>query len=77
MHCVILGIKQYPFNSLDQKNQSIVFTNYPHEGIAFLPGFVCAMQYSSKNPWCSQKNPKLGIAFLLGFGMVMQYPMII
>jgi hypothetical protein len=57
MHCVILGTKQYPSNSLDQKFQSMVFTNYPHEGITFLLGFVWAMQYPSRSPWCLQKTP--------------------
>ncbi len=30
------GHKQYPSNSLDQNNSIIVFTKYPHKGIAFL-----------------------------------------
>jgi len=45
---IFYGHEQYPFDSLDQTRiQPMVFTEYANEGIAFLLGFVRAMQYFS------------------------------
>jgi len=74
MHYVILGTTNTPPIAYTKIIQSIVFTNYPREGIAFLLGFVWVMQYPFKSPMVFAKCPKKGIAFLTGFGMVMLYP---
>ncbi len=47
MHCVILGTSNTPPITLTKIIQSIMFTNYPHEGIAFLLGFGMVMEYPS------------------------------
>jgi len=57
MHCVILGTSNTLLIAWTKIIQSIMFTNCHHEGIAFLLGFVWAMQYPSKSPWCLQKTP--------------------
>jgi hypothetical protein len=57
MHCEILGTSNTLPIAWTKIIQSIIFTNYLDEGIAFLLGFVWAMQYPYKNPWCLQKTP--------------------
>jgi hypothetical protein len=42
------GHKQYPPKVWIKIIQIMVFIEYPHEGIAFLLGFVKAMQYPSR-----------------------------
>jgi len=59
MHCVILGTSNTPPITLTKIIQSIMFTNYPHEGIAFLLGFGMVMEYPSNfffNMLWSQRN---------------------
>jgi hypothetical protein len=43
MHCEILGTSKTPLIAWTKIIQSIMFTNYLHEGIAFLLGFVWGM----------------------------------
>jgi hypothetical protein len=57
MHCVIMGTSNTPIITWSKIIQSTVFTNYPHEGIAFFLDFVWAMQYPSRSPCCLQKTP--------------------
>jgi hypothetical protein len=73
MHCVILGTSNTFLIGWTKILQSIVFTNYPHEGTAFLLGFVWAMQYPFKSPWCLHIT-QIRYFFLLGFGIVVHNP---
>jgi len=57
MHCVILGTSNTFLIDWTKIIQSTMSTNYPHEGIAFLLGFVWAMQYHYNSPLCLQKTP--------------------
>ncbi len=56
MHCEILGTSNTPPIAWTKIIQSIMFTNYLHEGISFFLGFVQAMPYPSRSPWCFQKT---------------------